>query len=934
MGNATSAAPQPNGTRKKNASSIQLYIMGDKKVGKTALYHRLCGNPIPSDYEPTLENTKCRIQRQIEIHEIVQSKGFKHVDGVLFVVNITQKKTLEYVVNRMHEVPNEVPILIYGTHRDKGQEREIMKQHIVQVMEKSKRKSEIVYFEGSNVDCYGLNVLFEYIKIPYWQKKKVVLHKQLKKIQKELDTAKFNVDQAIAKQRYTKHVDYIDIHQADVVTGIVPERNAEVLPTVEGKSLNGPIVKNVEESKDSMKVTPDKILKQGEYVAEDIPDTMGALKMTHRSDSQELVEKKETTFSKGLVKSEEKKKNKIAKEHRQESLVDFCVSTSLDSFYDKEEESDQDSDIVIQRTDSYKVRKMGFIYSDSSENEIVSDAAKLERNKRVPKRRLSRSSSKSNSISKTSSHEKQHAEFNGQTKANVCANPSSAIHTSTNESNELSVEEKPNTNLRNSSEIEEKSTPSIKVAHNKEAAVVKDSIDEKGITTLIVVDLNMYFLDDQQPPMSIPRKSCSTKVDHATMQEVNELNMMHVKDCGQSSKDSSPKADIDISDDVESIGMADKESEASLDDVESSIVEKEESEASLDDVHSTNMTGEKSEASLGDVDSTYVADEIQSTILPDDIESSASFDLEDAKLESDNLQHVHEIQQVEEIKVSDLSDASENSSNHDVVDSEALSSVDAHASHSEANTLPDVVEASSINENGKSTASSVEIEENSSSTPENNIDVLPPSGSQIDNPIETSAVDLDSELEIPAEQDCESAPFQHNPSSFSMPASANVDENKPLHPGSTRNSSNSLDVIDDVVSMMDMTSLNSFLDASDNDSLPDVEVADTCTPISNPIPIMEDQEVNSALSDQALAAIEEAKKVAAAMASSIDSKPSTVESKPSTLKSKPSTIESKPSVVPTKSIQSQESKATSFNVPRKSTRKKKSRSARLTINKN
>eukprot|EP00644_Phytophthora_capsici_P004944 jgi/Phyca11/558085/estExt2_Genewise1.C_PHYCAscaffold_10399 len=206
--------------------NMKLLIRGAKGTGKTSLFHRLKGEPIPETHQSTPqlqsatinwsfrqnleENVKC------EVWDVVD-KGFIPVDdpeessnvataaaamqngthsvaivdastvdvyheahGVIFLLDVTKWDTLEYVKQQLDNVPVHIPTLVLGNFRDQGAQRKIFKEDIQELLYGSndrsqhqqwKRPTELLYFECSLLNCYGLKSLHQYFGIPFLQLK-------------------------------------------------------------------------------------------------------------------------------------------------------------------------------------------------------------------------------------------------------------------------------------------------------------------------------------------------------------------------------------------------------------------------------------------------------------------------------------------------------------------------------------------------------------------------------------------------------------------------------------------------------------------------------------------------------------------------------------------------------------------------------------------
>ncbi|KAL3663395.1 hypothetical protein V7S43_011800 [Phytophthora oleae] len=296
--------------------NMKLLIRGAKGTGKTSLFHRLKGEPIPETHQSTPqlqsatinwsfrqnmeENVKC------EVWDVVD-KGFLPVDdaeessnvasggraengglqsggtlsaevtaaaaaaaaamqngthsvaivdastvdvyheahGVIFLLDVTKWDTLEYVKQQLDNVPVHIPTLVLGNFRDQGAQRKIFKEDIQELLYGSsdrpqhqqwRRPMELLYFECSLLNCYGLKSLHQYLGIPFLQLKMATIRQQMRIVEGEFAHLKHDVQATISEQRYAEYVDHIKATGSDIRTGRRGSGSGSTSPAVSRSS--------------------------------------------------------------------------------------------------------------------------------------------------------------------------------------------------------------------------------------------------------------------------------------------------------------------------------------------------------------------------------------------------------------------------------------------------------------------------------------------------------------------------------------------------------------------------------------------------------------------------------------------------------------------------------------------------------------------------
>ncbi|CEG44001.1 gtp-binding protein parf [Plasmopara halstedii] len=291
--------------------NMKLLIRGAKGSGKTSLFQRLKGEPIPETHQSTPQlqsatinwsyrqnsedNIKCEVWdvvdrgfKQLEtedetkedsrLHEFSDAKRaeesskrlsvegtaaarmhngthavaivdastvdvYHEAHGVIFLLDITKWDTLEYVKQQLDNVPVHIPTLVLGNFRDKGAERKIFKEDIQKLLYGStdrpqqqqwKRPTELLYFECSLLNCYGLKSLHQYFGIPFLQLKLATIRQQMRIVDSDFVHLKQDIQATISEQRYAEYVEHIKATGSDIRTG---RRGCETPPAVSNSNL-------------------------------------------------------------------------------------------------------------------------------------------------------------------------------------------------------------------------------------------------------------------------------------------------------------------------------------------------------------------------------------------------------------------------------------------------------------------------------------------------------------------------------------------------------------------------------------------------------------------------------------------------------------------------------------------------------------------------
>lgn len=291
--------------------NMKLLIRGERGTGKTSLFHRLQGLPIPSAHAPTPqlqtatinwnlrvgteESVKCEVWDVVDrgfvpsedgdggadgvsgagngtagtsgvLHDdddalasaaaaaaaaamggyttagasgmhVVAAVDASTVDvyheahGVIFLLDVTKWESLEYVRQQLENVPPHIPTLVLGNFRDcAAHQRKVFKEDIQDLLYGSsdrslkqqqalRRPHELLYFECSLLNCYGLKALHQYFGIPFLQLKLATIRQQLRIVEGEFSHLKNDLQATIREQRYVDYLEHIKATGSDIRTG-------------------------------------------------------------------------------------------------------------------------------------------------------------------------------------------------------------------------------------------------------------------------------------------------------------------------------------------------------------------------------------------------------------------------------------------------------------------------------------------------------------------------------------------------------------------------------------------------------------------------------------------------------------------------------------------------------------------------------------------
>ncbi|CAK9302440.1 unnamed protein product [Gordionus sp. m RMFG-2023] len=245
--------------------NMKILVKGDRNVGKSCLYYRLQGKNFIEQYTPTSEiqivninwnykNTENIVK--VEIWDVVD-KGkklnatfnhtqkcslklqndnipdkllngeatldaelidvYKGAQGVIIMLDITRKWTLNYMKNELDKIPFAIPILILANKKDLQHKRAIDFEEITSYIRERQNVSShlasthIKVIESSMKNNFGLKYIHKFFNLPFLELQRDTLLRQLatnsENIQIILEELKFHAQSY--EQNYDTYIDRI-----------------------------------------------------------------------------------------------------------------------------------------------------------------------------------------------------------------------------------------------------------------------------------------------------------------------------------------------------------------------------------------------------------------------------------------------------------------------------------------------------------------------------------------------------------------------------------------------------------------------------------------------------------------------------------------------------------------------------------------------------
>lgn len=285
--------------------NLKLVIKGDRNVGKTCLWNRLQGKPFLANYEETDEIQVAHIQWnykntedivKVEVWDVVDkgkrrpltsSKScdvlktehdkvklspvpvedtpvldaelvdvYRRTNGVLLVLDITKRWTLDYVYNELPKIPDNIPVLVLGNHCDMNHHRSINGDEIIYYLKTLNRSTPIRYAEVSMSNGFGLRLIYKWIGISFLQlqRENIMNHLETNGSETKIMTMELDVYQQSNEANYDEFLSRLSKQRrADA-------ENKSVAPTLPLPLLNkpSPNIKEIKSPVENSKMTDSK----------------------------------------------------------------------------------------------------------------------------------------------------------------------------------------------------------------------------------------------------------------------------------------------------------------------------------------------------------------------------------------------------------------------------------------------------------------------------------------------------------------------------------------------------------------------------------------------------------------------------------------------------------------------------------------------------
>lgn len=213
--------------------NMKIVIRGDVNTGKTCLWLRLQGKQFKEVYEPSDEISVANINWnyklsdndvvKVEIWDVVDKSKkkrvnkneklktsitnndtnsiepsldaefidvYKNANGCILIFDITKQWTWDYVERELPKIPQHIPVLVLGNHRDMHHHRNVLEdkcRYFIENLHRGSLGSTVRYAEISMRNGFGLNYLHKFFNIPFLQLQRETLMQQLEINAKEFD---------------------------------------------------------------------------------------------------------------------------------------------------------------------------------------------------------------------------------------------------------------------------------------------------------------------------------------------------------------------------------------------------------------------------------------------------------------------------------------------------------------------------------------------------------------------------------------------------------------------------------------------------------------------------------------------------------------------------------------------------------------------------
>lgn len=204
--------------------NMKIIIRGSRNSGKTCLWTRLQGEKFVEDYNPTpeiqttsihwnykatddivkvdvwdvvdkgytktpsntlkLSNTVDKDDSSTEEHKLDATfvDVYKGAHAVIFIFDITNRSTFDYLEQEINKAPSHIPCLILANNRDSSDTRKVYAEEVEYLLEKVNRPPgtpAILHMESSMKNGFGLKFIHKFFNLPFLLIQRESLMKQL-----------------------------------------------------------------------------------------------------------------------------------------------------------------------------------------------------------------------------------------------------------------------------------------------------------------------------------------------------------------------------------------------------------------------------------------------------------------------------------------------------------------------------------------------------------------------------------------------------------------------------------------------------------------------------------------------------------------------------------------------------------------------------------